>query len=328
MTKRIGVVLGAGGSTGHGFHAGVLAALADEIGFDARDADAIVGTSAGSIIGTLLRAGLAPADLQADVLGESRASPPRAGAHRGEEAAVPSQPAPRRGAGPAAPRLAARALITPWAFRYGTVLAGLLPEGSIDTEIFAGRLRSLVPAQWPNDPLWLCTVRLDDGRRVVFGRDDAPLVDPVTAVRASCAIPGFFAPVTIEGARYVDGGAHSPTNLDLMAGLSLDLVVVSSPMSFAGIAPPLGFDGPSRALARAALWREAGRVRRSGTPVLAFEPTPRDRSAMGMNPMDSTRREATATQVYESTRRRLAARDAQELFSSSAPRHPAARGQA
>ena len=54
---RIGLVLGAGGVIGHAFHAGVLAALADDTGWDPRRADVIVGTSAGSIAGALLRAG-------------------------------------------------------------------------------------------------------------------------------------------------------------------------------------------------------------------------------------------------------------------------------
>ena len=55
---RIGLVLGAGGAVGHAFHAGVLAALADETGWDAREAEVVVGTSAGSVVGALLRAGM------------------------------------------------------------------------------------------------------------------------------------------------------------------------------------------------------------------------------------------------------------------------------
>ena len=60
---RIGLVLGAGGAVGHAFHAGVLAGLAEEIGWDARDAEVVVGTSAGSVVGALLRAGLTARDL-------------------------------------------------------------------------------------------------------------------------------------------------------------------------------------------------------------------------------------------------------------------------
>src|SRR5260221_11263431 len=71
---RIGLVLGAGGATGHAFHIGALAALEEATGWDARNADIIVGTSAGSIIGALLRAGLAPADLAARALGHTLSS--------------------------------------------------------------------------------------------------------------------------------------------------------------------------------------------------------------------------------------------------------------
>ena len=62
---RIGLVLGAGGVVGHAFHAGVLSALAEATDWDARNAELIVGTSAGSVVGSVLRAGLAPADLAA-----------------------------------------------------------------------------------------------------------------------------------------------------------------------------------------------------------------------------------------------------------------------
>src|SRR5258708_5386455 len=60
---RIGLVLGAGGAVGGAFHAGVLSTLADELGWDARTAEVVVGTSAGSATGAILRAGLSPDDL-------------------------------------------------------------------------------------------------------------------------------------------------------------------------------------------------------------------------------------------------------------------------
>ena len=68
-SPRVALVLGAGGSVGHSFHVGVLSALADELGWDARAADLVIGTSAGSVVGAGLRAGLAPADMRARALG-------------------------------------------------------------------------------------------------------------------------------------------------------------------------------------------------------------------------------------------------------------------
>ncbi|WNV76542.1 patatin-like phospholipase family protein [Geodermatophilus sp. DSM 44513] len=62
---RVGVVLGGGGVVGQAYHSGVLAVLQNDVGFDARTADVIVGTSAGSITGTLLRLGVSAEDLAA-----------------------------------------------------------------------------------------------------------------------------------------------------------------------------------------------------------------------------------------------------------------------
>src|SRR5829696_1458607 len=63
VVARIALVLGAGGSVGHAFHAGVLGALGEHLGWNAGDADVLVGTSAGSVVSALLRAGLSSADL-------------------------------------------------------------------------------------------------------------------------------------------------------------------------------------------------------------------------------------------------------------------------
>jgi predicted acylesterase/phospholipase RssA len=52
---RVGLVLGAGGTVGAAYHAGALAVLEQDLGWDARDAAVVVGTSAGSIVGSLLR---------------------------------------------------------------------------------------------------------------------------------------------------------------------------------------------------------------------------------------------------------------------------------
>ena len=55
---RIGLVLGAGGITGFAYHSGVLSSLNRLTGWDPRTADVIVGTSAGSGFGAMLRGGV------------------------------------------------------------------------------------------------------------------------------------------------------------------------------------------------------------------------------------------------------------------------------
>src|ERR1700716_4323160 len=62
--RRVRLVLGAGGSVGGAYHAGVLAAIEEATGWKPDSAGIIVGTSAGSIGAGRLRGGLAAADLE------------------------------------------------------------------------------------------------------------------------------------------------------------------------------------------------------------------------------------------------------------------------
>ena len=48
--------------------------------------------------------------------------------------------------------------------------------------------------------------------------DAASDVRLLDAVGASCAVPGIWPPVTINGRRYIDGGIRSAANADLAAG--------------------------------------------------------------------------------------------------------------
>jgi NTE family protein len=142
----------------------------------------------------------------------------------------------------------------------------------------------------------------------VFGRTGAPHTDVATAVGASSAVPGYFAPVTIHGRRYVDGGVHSPTNADVLRREDLDLVIVSSPMS---IADTSGLRKPTRALRghfRARLGLERRKLRNAGITTRAFQPSEDDLRAMGSQAMDDERMAEVARQARRTTLRRLEAR--------------------
>jgi len=340
---RIGLVLGAGGVIGHAYHAGVLDGLCDVTGWDPRDAEVIVGTSAGSVVGALLRAGFSARDLAARSTGdpvspEGTELAARAGMGDGP-ARIPSGPTRRRGfPRMASPSLLMRAALRPfWMNRPGVMLAGALPAGAVPTDLVAAAFRPLFGSDWPERNLWLTAVRLRDGNRVVFGRPGAPPAPVADAVAASCAIPSFFEPVTIGGVSFVDGGAHSPTNADLLvdyrspsqapapatpvgkaagsADRDLDLVVVSSPMSVAGNRLRPSLDLPARRMCRFYLGQESARIRRRGVPVLAFQPTGDDLKLMGMNAMDPARRAPVTRQARESARKKLERDDVQSVLS-------------
>ncbi len=168
-------------------------------------------------------------------------------------------------------------------------------------------------AGWP-EGLWVCAARRDDGRRVVFGRHGAPEARLSEAVAASCAIPGYFAPVPIDGRQHVDGGVHSPTNADVLVHSGLDVVVVVSPMS-AAHGRSRSADAAMRWAAHRRLEGEIRRLRSQGTTVVRFEPSPATLSVMGINAMaedrtaavvEAARRGATAHALSARSTRRLA----------------------
>ena len=88
---KTAVVLAAGGIVGQAFHLGVLGCLAEAAGFDARRADVLVGSSAGSIVAAGLAGGLSAADLRAEMLGEPLSAEGRS--IRGSRRVMPTMPA-------------------------------------------------------------------------------------------------------------------------------------------------------------------------------------------------------------------------------------------
>jgi NTE family protein len=210
MTRRA-LVLGAGGEAGIAWELGLLAGLAER-GVDLTAADLVVGTSAGAGVAARINSGvglaalyeaqLAPAD------GEIVAKfGPRTIA-RFVWAVAPARRNPVR-ARVRLGRLAVRARTEPAAQRRAVVAARLGTH------------------HWPAGNLLITAVDADTGEFATF--DAGSGVDLVDAVGASCAVPGVWPPVTINGRRWMDGGMRSPANADLAAGY--DRVVVVAPIT-------------------------------------------------------------------------------------------------
>ncbi len=307
---RIGLVLGAGGVVGQAYQAGVLAALERETGWDPRDASIIVGTSAGSVTGAALRLGVPATDLAASLYGLPtsrrggsilrRILPDDAG-----PLPVPSVLSLLRPWSLPSPALIVRAVRRPLAFRPDVAAMTLMPRGQIDISDRARGLDADMGARWP-DGLRICAVRRTDGGRVVFGRPGAPTTRLAPAVLASCAIPGYFAPVTIAGTEHVDGGVHSATNADVLRNEGLALVVVVSSMS-AARGSANGADGWLRRTVHRRMEREIARLEKTGTTVIGLEPGPATRRVMGLRAMDEDRGPAVIEAAYEETRGRVLA---------------------
>ena len=297
---KVGLVLGAGGVMGGAWLTGGLYALARETGWDPMSADNIVGTSAGSMMGSLVAAGVPPWFMVAHSAGESFDGLYDSGGRPASEAdrsagatfkldrALPP-------VGPGSWELIGRSLTAPHRQRPTAFIAGWLPRGVISNEPLKDTVRRVVPSGWAQHPaLWVIASDYGDGHRVAFGRADAPPAELADAVAASCAIPGFYRPVTISGRRYVDGGLWSTSNLDVLRNEQLDLVICLNPTS--SLHPPHAWNPAERVahLVRRGSGRrlgwEARKLRQAGTELVLLQPTREDLDGMGINLMSTRRR--------------------------------------
>jgi len=309
---RVGLVLGGGGLVGLAYHAAALTALETDVGWDGREADVVVGTSAGSIAGALLRRGFGAIDLASTAVGAE------VGSASGLDELLR--------AGATLPPVGLRTFVRPVRVPHPSLLAGivrrptrvdpiglaagLLRDGAIGGEGHRAHLATAIGDEWPDEPTWICTVRQRDLRRVVFGRDAwGSLSD---AVVASCAVPGYFTPPRIDDVTYLDGGVHSPTNAATLVDRELDLVIVVSPMSTRS-PQLLGLGSWVRRYATAKLNREVAALRRHGIPTVVLQPGRALTPVLGIDFMDATHLREVVAASYFDVAEQLAARRVQEL---------------
>ena len=253
------LVLGGGGVTGIGWETGLLAGLAEN-GLLLSEADVVVGTSAGAVVGAQLRSGRPIEQLYERQLEDAS----------GEIAARMSPLTLLRFVALSAwpgDEVRARVRTGRAALRATTV-----PEGE-RLRVIQARLPS---SEWPAARLLLTAVDAVSGELMVF--DNQSAVDLSHAVAASCAVPLVWPPMTIGNRRYIDGGVRSVTNVDLAKGCSR--VVVLAPITAslrrsASIGRQLAGLGP-------------------GVRSVVLSPDAESRRAIGNNVLDPARRAGSA----------------------------------
>jgi NTE family protein len=282
------------------YHAGVLRALEEVGGFRPDDADLVVGTSAGSMVGAMIRSGVSTEDLFRASLGEH----PDIGLERDD--ASPWQAAWESPFDVARRVIGSLYVLQRSALRVPVPhlpasLRRTFPGGFFTIADAEDTLAKVMPTTWPAKPLWLVTVDVGTGRRVVLGRRNPPRTDLHTAVKASCAIPAFFQPQRVGRRTLVDGGVHSTTNLDLATKVSPELIVAVVPMGYDDVAPPGRVERIARNRAKHALRRETEQATRQGARVLALQPTEHDLHAFGgLNMMRRQGNDHVSRVAYES----------------------------
>jgi NTE family protein len=256
------LVLGGGGITGIAWEIGLLAGLA-EAGVDLTGAELVVGTSAGSVVGAQVTSGAVVEELYARQL-----EPPSA-----ERVARLSRAALARYGWA---MLRSRGRDVEFRRRVGALAraaadAGLTPTEEERLAVIGSRL---VSDAWPDRRLVVTAVDAETGEFRTFDRGSG--VPLVSAVAASCAVPGVYPPVTIDGRRYVDGGMRSSANADLAEGA--ERLVVLAPIA-RGVGPLTSVDA-----------QVTGMVAR----VAVVSPDEASRRAIGRNVLDPAARRPAA----------------------------------
>jgi NTE family protein len=257
-----GLILGGGGVTGIAWELGVLMGLA-EAGVELQSADVVVGTSAGSVVGAQITSSTSLNELYQRQLEPPSAEWPARLRARGKLAYATAYIASRGDLSDFGRRLGA------WSIKAAD--GGRLPTVGQRLAVIESRLPS---SDWPERDLGVTVVDARGGEfRVITKRDGVALVD---AVAASCAVPGVFPPIPIDGRLYVDGGVRSSANADVGRGCA-KLVV---------LAPLVRGIGAVR--------RPQQQLDQLGVPSVVIAPDRASLAAIGKNVLDSAARRGAA----------------------------------
>ena len=162
--------------------------------------------------------------------------------------------------------------------------AALKARTSTEDEFVSVVAKDLEGLDWPAERLVITTVDAVTGELTLFTNDSGVPLD--RAVAASCAVPGVFPAVKIQGRHYVDGGVRSAANVDLAIGHDAVLVLAPIPLAFRR------YDRPGT------------QARRLGDGrALVIAPDRRARALIGFNPLDMSKAPIAITAGREQAER-------------------------
>ncbi len=212
---RVALVLSGGSALGFA-HVGVIQAL-DEAGIEA---DMVVGTSMGSIVGAMYACGF-DAQMMRDVIAQA------------DWAAFFSDARDRRSLIASERPLAGGHLLETTFSRQGISLLSGLIDGRLILQYYyrtLGEFAAVYDFDELPVPYRAVTADLETGELVVIGSGSL-----AQAMRASSAIPGVFTPLDLNGQWLVDGGVIANLPVDVARDMGADYIIAVDVAAVAGI---------------------------------------------------------------------------------------------
>lgn len=267
--ERRAIVLGGGGVAGIAWEYGLIAGLIER-GVPLNDADLVVGTSAGSLVGATLRGEGIPAAFESQSVPIEMDSAAMAAFDVSKFMQVMADAATD-----SPDEETARAKIG----AYASAVPRNEQAAAFQLEMVAAQLPSRT---WPALELKVTAVNATDGSFVVFDSDSG--VELAAAVMASCSVPGVGPTTDIDGTKYMDGGMRSGTNADVAAGYGRVLVIACN------AEPDSSAQGPTLP--------EAVKTLEEESTVLVLTADAASIAAFGPNPLSMSTRGASAAAGY------------------------------
>ena len=325
---RIALALAGGGPLGAIWEIGALCALEEALeGVDLTRLDHYVGVSAGGFIAAGLANGIAPRAMCAgfienrgdadDVFDPAWLTVPAWGEYLRRAARLPWL------AAASAWRAAVRREPLLHALE---PLAGAVPAGVFSSEEIHRRLSVVFSRPGRSNDfrslatrLTLVATDVEQGRAVAFGGPGWDHVSISRAVQATCALPGLFPPVQVDGRLFVDGALTKTLHASVALDEGMDLVLCLNPLvpfelpgTVAGGLPSLiGQAIRTMIHSRLALGMRHYARAYPETDILLLEPEPHDAVMQQAHPFGYAQRRALAEHAYQRTRAWLRARSPQ-----------------
>lgn len=359
--SKVAVVLAGGAISGGAFKVGGLRALDEmfawrrtgsgaNVPFSLTDADIFVGLSAGSVLASVLAAGISPEEILRIVMGQSRIYEQFRAldymAFDGGSVARRLRSMLRHEesiftnflSGATDPESVGVFGLGKTVMKMLSTLPRGLPMGVFSTDRLAAYLRRNAARAGVTDDfatefartgkeLMLTAVDVNRGELIVFGHDEPYGRVPISsAVAASCALPGWYAPVRVKNPRagepyekpfldLVDGGLMRTANVRVAVEKGADMVVCYNPFTrirYERAGRSLVDHGPAalagqlfRILLGARLDIAKELIYRDETidaDVVFIEPAEDDYKFFRMNPMRHSHQERAAEHGYHTIR--------------------------
>jgi predicted acylesterase/phospholipase RssA len=316
---RIALALAGGGPLGAIWEIGALCALEEALqGVDFTRLDHYVGVSAGGFIAAGLANGIAPRALCAgfienrgdaeDVFDPAWLTVPAWGEYLRRVARLPALVAA------SAWRAAVRREPLMHAIE---PLAGALPAGLFSSAEIHRRLSAVFSRPGRSNDfrelatrLTLVATDVERGVPVAFGGPGWDHIPISRAVQATCALPGLFPPVEIDGRLFVDGALTKTLHATVPLDEGVDLVLCLNPlvpfvlpgMVAAGLPSLLGQAIRTMIHSRLALGMRHYAQAYPRTDIVLLEPEADDAVLQRAHPFGYAQRRALAVHAYQRTR--------------------------